>query len=248
MSATGAPRGAILSRGAQLLGLLLLPTVLSRLTDPMSGYFMLQRSAIAGVVLDPLGYKILIEVVARGKIRWIGEVGYVFRERTVGESKVTWRLYVQYLQHLVKLRLATLRDSVFLKFCIVGASGVFVDMGLLFVLSDPHMLGMGLTRSKILASETAIITNFLLNDWWTFSDTARRQPGALPRLRRFIGFNAVCSLGLALNVVILNLLFNYGGLNRYVANSLAILAVTGWNYWLNRKLNWAPIAVETDKR
>jgi dolichol-phosphate mannosyltransferase len=77
----------MLSRGAQLLGLLMLPAVLGRLSDPMSGYFMLRRSAIAGIKLDPLGYKILIEVVARGRMNWIGEVGYVFRERVEGESR-----------------------------------------------------------------------------------------------------------------------------------------------------------------
>src|SRR4029079_15713181 len=60
----------ILSRGAQLLGLLVLPAVLGRLTDPMSGYFMIRRSKLAGVKLDPLGYKILIEVVARCKPAW----------------------------------------------------------------------------------------------------------------------------------------------------------------------------------
>lgn len=97
-----------LSRGAQLLGLMLLPGVLSRLSDPMSGYFMVRRSALAGVELRPLGYKILIEIVARGSVRRIAEVGYVFRERTEGESKVTWRLYLQYLGHLLKLRWATL--------------------------------------------------------------------------------------------------------------------------------------------
>jgi dolichol-phosphate mannosyltransferase len=234
----------LLSRGAQLLGLLLLPGVLGRLSDPMSGYFMLRRSALAGVKLDPLGYKILIEVVARGKMRWIGEVGYVFRERSEGESKVTWRLYVQYLTHLLKLRWATLPTSRFFRFCVVGGSGVLVDMGLLYVLSDPHMLGLGLTRSKVLAAETAILSNFLLNDLWTFGDTA--TPGFMPRLRRFLGFNAICSVGLVLNIVILNVLFNLFHMNRYVANAIAIVTVTGWNYFLNKKLNWTPLAVQTD--
>jgi dolichol-phosphate mannosyltransferase len=55
----------ILSRGAQFLGLLLLPGVLGRVSDPMSGYFMVRRSAIAGVELSPLGYKILLEVIGR---------------------------------------------------------------------------------------------------------------------------------------------------------------------------------------
>src|SRR5262245_10855548 len=43
----------ITSRGAQLLGLILLPGVLGRVSDPMSGYFMLKRSAISGVELSP---------------------------------------------------------------------------------------------------------------------------------------------------------------------------------------------------
>jgi dolichol-phosphate mannosyltransferase len=231
----------LLSRGAQLLGLLVLPGVLGRLTDPMSGYFMVRRSKLAGIKLDPLGYKILIEVVARAKPAWIGEVGYVFRERTEGQSKVTSRLYVQYLAHLVKLRMVTLPDSAFFKFCVVGASGVLVDMGLLYVLSDPGMLGLGLTRSKLVAAETAIVSNFVLNDLWTFRQASLSHPGGRERFRRFLGFNAICSAGVFLNVLLLNLLFNYGHLNRYFANALAIVAVTGWNYWLNRKLNWAPV-------
>jgi len=233
----------ILSRGAQLLGLLVLPAVLGRLSDPMSGYFMLRRSALAGVELDPLGYKILIEVVARGRMRWIGEVGYVFRERVEGESKVTWKLYLLYLQHLLKLRWVTLPQSRFFRFCVVGATGVLVDMGLLYLLSDPKMLGFGLTRSKIIAAECAILSNFVLNDAWTFGDSARLSPGFAAKFRRFLGFNAVCSFGLGLNVVLLNLLFNFGGLNRYLANAVAILLVTGWNYWVNQKLNWSPLTV-----
>jgi dolichol-phosphate mannosyltransferase len=237
----------LLSRGAQLLGLLILPGVLGRLSDPMSGYFMLRRTALAGVELDPLGYKILIEVVARGNVQWIGEVGYVFRERAEGESKVTWHLYVQYLVHLLKLRFATLRWGRLLRFCVVGSSGVLVDTSLLFLLSDPSMLAWGLTRSKLLAAECAIISNFLLNDAWTFADLSGLQPGWRAKFRRFVGFNAICSAGLVLNVVLLNLLFNLAHLNRYVADVIAIAAVTTWNYLLNRKLNWAPLVVGTDE-
>ena len=65
---------------------------------------------------------------------------------------------------------------------------------------------------------------------------------------RFQSTNAICSAGLALNVLLLNLLFNFAGVNRYVANAIAIVAVTGWNYWLNRKLNWTPLAVIADQK
>ena len=73
-----------LSRGAQVLGLVILPGVLGRVSDPMSGYFMVRRKAIANTTLNPIGYKILLEVIGRGQIGEIGEVGYIFRERTEG--------------------------------------------------------------------------------------------------------------------------------------------------------------------
>jgi len=74
-----------------VLGLLILPNVVGRVSDPMSGYFMVRRSAIQGITMNPLGYKILVEILGRGKIRWIAEVPYLFRERTGGESKLTRR-------------------------------------------------------------------------------------------------------------------------------------------------------------
>jgi dolichol-phosphate mannosyltransferase len=227
-----------LSRGAQTLGLILLPGVIGRLSDPMSGYFMIRREAIANTILSPVGYKILIEVTARGKIRWIGEVGYVFQERTAGESKVTWKQYVEYLQHLFKLRLSLLPVQRFIQFGLVGLSGVVVDMGLLYLLSDPTMLNFPLTRSKILASETAIINNFIWNDLWTFRDISGKQKGWKKQIKRFLKFNVICLAGLILNVLFLNLFYNVFGINRYVANFMAIVIVTLWNFWLNLKLSW----------
>jgi dolichol-phosphate mannosyltransferase len=227
-----------ISRGAQLIGLVILPGVVGRVTDPMSGYFLVRRSAIQGVDLHPLGYKILIEVLGRGECRWIGEVPYVFRERDQGESKVTRQVYWDYLRHLLRLRFAALPVSRFMRFAAVGLSGVVVDMGLLFLLSDPTMLGWGLTRSKLIASELAIVNNFVWNDSWTFGDISARQTGTKDRLRRFGKFQLICLAGLVLNTVLLNLQFNLLGMNRYVANAVAIVAVTAWNFWLNLKLSW----------
>jgi dolichol-phosphate mannosyltransferase len=199
---------------------------------------MVRRAAIAGVAMHPLGYKILVEVIGRGRVRWIAEVGYVFRERTEGQSKVTWRVYVDYLRHLARLRLSALSTTRFLRFALVGAAGVLVDMAFLFLLSDPRALGFGLTRSKIAAAELAIINNFLWNDAWTFRDLVGGQRGAGHKLRRLLKFNAVCGIGLAINVALLNLQYNVFHMNRYVANLVAIGAVTAWNYWLNLRLNW----------
>jgi len=103
----------IVSRGAQAIGLVILPEVLSRISDPMSGFFMVRREAIEGVDLNPTGYKILIEVLARGRIRSIGESPYIFRERKEGASKATAAVYMQYLKHLLRLRLTLWRNFLF---------------------------------------------------------------------------------------------------------------------------------------
>ena len=227
-----------LSRGAQLLGLAVLPSVVGRVSDPMSGYFMVRRSAIAGAELSPLGYKILIEVLGRVRIRTVSEVGYVFRERLAGESKVTARLYVDYLRHLVRLRLATL-PARFPRFAAVGLSGVAVDMALLFLLSDPRALGWGLTQGKVLAAEAAIVNNFIWNDAWTFRDIARQLGGGGARLKRFARFNLICAMGLALSVLLLALQVDVLHLNRYFANAVAIATVTAWNFWMNKTFSWA---------
>jgi dolichol-phosphate mannosyltransferase len=232
------PARRVLSRGAQLLALVVLPGVVGRLSDPMSGFFLVRRAALAGVPMSPIGYKILLEVVARGRVPWIGEVGYVFREREIGESKVTARLYLQYLRHLLRLRLGTLPLARFFRFAAVGLSGVLVDMGLLFLLSDPQSLGWGLTRSKIIAAELALISNFLWNDAWTFRDLVGARTGLGSKLRRLIKFNAICGIGIVLNVILLNIQYNWLGMNRYLANAVAIGVVTLWNFFLSLKLSW----------
>jgi len=230
-----------LSRGAQTLGLIILPEVIGRVSDPMSGYFMVRRSCIAGRTLSPLGYKILIEVIARGRVPWIGEVGYVFQERQEGESKVTSKQYVDYLRHLIRLRFSLGPIARFFRFGLVGFSGVFVDLGVFYLLRSQ---GFGLTSSAAISGEVAIINNFLWNDFWTFGDIASRQPGKRQRLKRLVKFNIICIAGLTLNVLIVNFFFNYLGINEYVAKLIAIAAVTVWNFWLNLKLSWRVTEVD----
>jgi dolichol-phosphate mannosyltransferase len=250
----------MLSRGAQIVGLLILPQVVGRVSDPMSGCFVVRRSAIAGVVLDPLGYKISLEVLGRGQIGQIAEVGYVFQERQAGESKVTAQQYIDYLQHLVKLRsrgrIGRMRSQFnfpikrFLQFGCVGLTGVVVDMAILYCLSDPSMLGWGLTRSKIIAGELAIVNNFLWNDFWTFRDLTQQQYQPHQILKRFLKFNTICLMGLIMNVLLINLLFNLLPLHaiplgRYIANFIAIALVTAWNFWINLKLSWRVTAISS---
>jgi dolichol-phosphate mannosyltransferase len=237
-----------LSRGAQMLGLIILPNAIGRVSDPMSGYFMVRRNAVVGRDLDPIGYKILIEVLGRCQIDRIAEIGYIFQERKEGASKVTWKQYVEYIQHLIRLRsrgrLEKLKQRFeipikrFMRFGLVGLSGVFVDMAIFYLLHDPAALGLPLTRSKVIAAEIAIVNNFLWNDLWTFRDISSQQRGWSKRIKRFIKFNLVCLLGLLLNVAIVNILVNYFNIHYLVANLIAIAIVTVWNFWINLKLSW----------
>ncbi|OIP76772.1 MAG: sulfonate ABC transporter permease [Oscillatoriales cyanobacterium CG2_30_44_21] len=235
----------VLSRGAQMLGLLILPNVIGRVSDPMSGYFMVRRSAIANHAMNPLGYKILIEVLGRGDIGTVTEVGYVFQERQEGESKVTWRQYVDYILHLLRLRsrgrISKIRQKFqipvqrFLSYGLVGLSGVFVDMSIFYLLGK---LGWGLTSSKIISSEVAVLNNFLWNDLWTFRDISSRQIGWKKLVKRFLKFNIICLIGIGLNLIILNFLYNYFKIDKNLANLIAIAIVTIWNFWFNLKLSW----------
>jgi dolichol-phosphate mannosyltransferase len=234
-----------LSRGAQVLGWIILPEVIGRLSDPMSGCFMVRRSAIVDKPMSPVGYKILIEVAARGKIKWIAESGYVFRERTAGASKVTWKQYVEYLQHLVRLRFSLWPSTRFLRFGLVGFSGVFVDLGIFYFLRTD--LGFALNRSSIFSSEIAIINNFLWNDLWTFADFSQRQKGNRQRLRRFLKFNLACLFGVFLNTSIVNFLFKIVHMNEYLAKLIAIAMITLLNFWLNSKLSWRVTDINNGK-
>ncbi len=235
----------ILSRGAQLLGLVLCPRVVGRVSDPMSGYFMVRHSAIAEHLLSPAGYKILLEVLGRGAIGAIAEVGYVFQERTEGESKVTGQQYLDYIHHLVRLRLASGRLARlkqkfpvkrFLRFGLVGLSGVLVDLAIFYLLRT--VLGLPIARSTILSAEVAVVNNFLWNDVWTFGDISRQQRGQRQRLRRFLKFNLICLAGIIIQALIVSALNDVFGINEFVAKLLAIAAVTLWNFWINLKLSW----------
>lgn len=241
----------LLSRGAQIIGLLICPAVVGRVSDPMSGYFMVSRQAIAGPILNPLGYKILLEVLGRGNIQKIAEVGYVFQERASGDSKVTWKQYIDYLGHLARLRsrgrLAKISRQFptvrFVRYSLVGLSGIFIDMAILYLLST--QLGWGLTRSKVIASEAAIINNFLWNDIWTFADLSRQQQGWSARFKRLLKFNTICLIGLSLDVLLLNVFYNlvFAQSLKYIANLIAIGSAAVWNFWINLKLNWRTAAV-----
>lgn len=95
----------ILSRGAQAVAVALVPQA-RLVSDPMSGFFLVRARAIQLPHIKPLGYKILLDVLATGTFRDFREVPYVFRERTAGGSKVTLRQYGEFLAQVLGLQRA----------------------------------------------------------------------------------------------------------------------------------------------
>jgi dolichol-phosphate mannosyltransferase len=97
-------RRQLLSRGARRAGEFFLPQIFRRVSDPLSGYYLLRREAIEGVELRPSGFKTLIEVLARGRIQTISECGYAMQKRRLGRSNARLRHWMEYLIQLKRLR------------------------------------------------------------------------------------------------------------------------------------------------
>jgi dolichol-phosphate mannosyltransferase len=92
----------IISRGAKILPQLLFSRV-RNVADPLSGFFLFKRSVIEDVELQPIGYKILLEILVRGHYRDVLEIPYVFVERKHGQSNFNTTEQINYLKHLWRL-------------------------------------------------------------------------------------------------------------------------------------------------
>ena len=223
----------VISRGAGFLAHLFLPSTRG-IADPMSGYFMLRPQVIEGADLRPTGYKILLEVLVAGRPSRVAEIPFTFVTRTAGESKLRLSQQVDYLRQIASLMRRTGELARFLKYCLVGASGVLVNMGLLWLLTEVG--GLFYLASAAISIETSIITNFTLNDRFTFPD--RRARGLAPFLRRLGKFNLVSLTGLAVNMAVLWTLTSMLGIHYLISNLVGIAAATMWNYAVNFLWTW----------
>lgn len=95
---------ALRSRLAIFSGFIFFPRIFKLVKDPMSGYFILRKEVITGKFLKPLGYKILLEVLAAGNYRKVLEVPFVFAARQSGQTKASLKQCLLSLLHLVRLK------------------------------------------------------------------------------------------------------------------------------------------------
>ncbi|MBC7836123.1 MAG: glycosyltransferase family 2 protein [Phycisphaerales bacterium] len=166
----------------------LLARPLTRLHDPMSGFFAFRRSLLDSAGhLNPIGYKIGLELLVKCDAQHVAEVPIHFADRVHGESKLTLAQQLRYIQHLRRLYLFRYAEATHVaQFLVVGASGVVVNLGVLTI-----ALGLGAERFLALALGilVSVIGNFLLHRRFTFS-YARRGP----RLGQFAGYCVACLL------------------------------------------------------
>ena len=88
----------VISRGATLLSL-----PLTKIKDPMSGFFFLKKEVIEGIELNAKGYKILLEIIVKGSYDKVKEIPYTFVDRKSGKSKLNKSEYIDYLKNLFNL-------------------------------------------------------------------------------------------------------------------------------------------------
>ena len=83
---------------------------LKNISDPTSGLFMFKREAIENADLQPIGWKIMVEVLAMADYNTVYEIPYTFRQRTAGESKLDSKVTVEYIKQLFGLRKREKKD------------------------------------------------------------------------------------------------------------------------------------------
>ena len=170
------------SRASTALTKSMFPRKLHGCTDPMTGFFLVDRDAIDLDALRPRGFKILLEILARRQLR-IGEVPFAFATRYAGESKATFTQGIRFLTQLTMLRFGRMSA-----FALVGGVGAIANLVIMWGLIR---LGMGYIPAAIIASEVTIIGNFLLLEYLVFRDMRADSGSMWMRFIKSFAFNNV---------------------------------------------------------
>jgi dolichol-phosphate mannosyltransferase len=202
--------------------------------DPLTGFFMFRRDNVAADRLKPVGYKISIEVMLVGDFRHIVEVPFIFKERSAGQSKLRPQQQLDYLKHLLSLMTRTGEVKRFFKFLAVGLSGVIVNQGVLWLLTD--FASLKYYVSALFSIEASIVTNFILNDFFTFAD--RRTGKSRSFLGRLLKFNVICLSGAVIQYGLLLLFTSVFGVHYLLSNLIGIAVAFLWNYFVNSLWTW----------
>jgi len=207
----------------------------SELADPMSGFFMLRNESFQLVAreLSGLGFKILLDIFASAPqpLRY-KEIGYEFRVRHSGRSKLDSQVAWNYVMLLLDKLFGHIIPVRFVAFGLVGAFGVGVHLSVQAVLLE--YLGTAFVTSQAVATVVAMTSNYAVNNILTFRDL-RLHGWAW--VRGWLSFCAACSVGAIANVGIAAYIFSLEV--RWILAAIAgILVSAVWNYAVTAVYTW----------
>ncbi len=205
------------------------------LSDPMSGFFMIRRSTLDGVVrnLSSIGFKILLDLFASAPepLRF-RELPYQFRPRRAGESKLDRQVVLDYLMLLADKVMGHIVPVRFIVFALVGGLGVVIHLFTVMIVF--HSLGVGFVASQSLATLVAMTSNFTLNNMLTYRDKRLR---GWRWLKGLASFAAACGIGALANVGVAAYLFNQGDGWAFAAIGGVVVGAV-WNYAVTSVYTW----------
>jgi dolichol-phosphate mannosyltransferase len=196
--------------------------------DPMAGFFAFRKALLqrAGH-LNPIGYKIGLEILVKCRVERVAEVPIQFAQRELGESKLNFAEQLRYIQHLRRLFIFKYPTwSNILQFAVVGATGLLVNLVVLTAL-----LAVAVPTGWAVAAAIAVsmVGNFVLNRRFTFSHA---RHGSL--VKQFVGFVAACSLGALVNYyVTTTVLAAQPDMLPQLAATIGVVAGTVVNFVIN---------------
>jgi len=215
------------SRAAKMFVSLMFPGARA-LDDPLSDIFLFKSDVIKNAPLHPIGAKLLLEILLKGKYGHIAEVPVKIKEENnFNES------YSAYSLHLLRVAWEGGEILRFAKFGLVGILSVLLNEVMLWLLLEN---GMYLALASVLSIESSILCAFLLNEMWTFRD--RGEKGLHALLKRATKFNVASLAGLLLNFFILLFLHHIFGMEPLRANICGIAAAFIWNFLAHNLWTW----------
>jgi dolichol-phosphate mannosyltransferase len=222
----------MLSDGGIRLAQVFLPV---RLTDPMSGFFMLPRPLFEDLAreLNGQGFKILVDLVlsSAAPLRVL-EIPARFRERAAGESKMDALVMIQFAGLLLDKVFGGMLPLRFFSFALVGVLGVGVHLAMLGLLRGVTPLGFG--SEQVIATLVAMVFNFQLNNVITYRDQRLKGPRLWQGLLLFM---VVCGFGAIANVGIARVLYEQQT-TWSVAGGIGAMIGVVWNYAVSATLVW----------
>lgn len=164
----------------------------------------------------------------------IKEIPIVFTDRKHGYSKMNILSYIKDLL-LLAIKVRVRRSKRFLKFFIVGLIGLAINTIVLKILVDKFFWHP--TSANLIGAEMAIISNFILNNLWTFND--RKISSVSQALKKFLQFNLTSAGAIVISSVIITLgVFLFGRDNYLIYYFLGIAIAMFWNYFMYSRVIW----------